>query len=413
MVRIATVLLAVAFLIPTTASADWKPNLKFGKLELHPFAALKWTYDDNIYLRSGDNSTPSLTQSRKVVGSGITDATAGLAFKFPFSDMHQFMGGYKFQGLVYNENGESNDGVNQTVNAGYKYKGPMGISGKLSDTYMNTQDPASSELTDRETRWQNTGSLSAEYGPKSGKLFAGVFGDFVTHKYVNQSMGALLDRNEATFGVKTGYKVFPKTRVYAKYGRQLIKYIVDQYVSGSTTYDAKNNKSHMFNFGVEGKIVQKLTGQVETGWSIREYDGEDNGRTGLTRNWIVTSKLAYKPLKRCEFGLSYKRSLQESTYSNNRFYVGNSAALSLKHKFPYKLTGRASVGMGIDKYPEGDETTGSRRDDIYTKSIGVDYDIQKWLGVSLDYTHREKNSTDTANFDYENSITSLGVKAMF
>jgi len=44
-------------------------------------------------------------------------------------------------------------------------------SGKVQDTYMNTQDPASSELVDREQRYQNAVGGSFDYAPGGGNFY--------------------------------------------------------------------------------------------------------------------------------------------------------------------------------------------------------------------------------------------------
>jgi len=422
MARLFKLLLVAALLIPQSASAAnylesitqfKKPNMKFGKLELHPYYKLTLSYDDNIYLRS--------KLSGQVFGSMITDNSFGINFKLPVTSMHAFQGGYSGQSLAYTKHPSRNNAYQQNANLGYMFKGPAGTSAKVQNTYMNTQDPASSELVTREQRYQNTAGGSAEYAPGGGNFYVSANADHVLHRYQSQSLAAVLDRYELFMGGRVGYKVLPKTRVYLGYGRQLIHYAIDEYVASGATYDSKNSKSHLFNAGVEGQIAPKVQGMVETGFTFREYDGPETDRavttsrrSGSTRNWTVATQALWKPVARTDVSLRVSRSLQESTYAGNRFYISNLVALNFKHKLPYKLTLGMGGTVGIDKYPEAVSATQSnRRDDIYTEFASLTYDIQEYLNVGASYSHKQKNSTLTGEFNYEDQVGALFLGVQF
>lgn len=416
MARLYTALLVAALLIPQNVFAAGfldsltqykKGNLKFGKLKVSPYATLAEHYDSNIYLVPPDKADGTRTGGG-VLGSWIHDLGLGFKLKFPMTKMHGFDAGYGLNFKAYSKQPSANNAFYHNLNLGYNYSGPMGITARVWDTYLNTEDPAFSELVTRETRWQNTFGAKGEYAPKGGMFFGGAQFDQVNHKYVSPSLGASLNRYEQTFGVKGGYMLQPKTRVYLGLRHRIIHY--------SVPGTGKNNKAEFVDFGIEGTLLPKLKGQVQTGVTFRDYEELGANRTGFTRNWMVGMNLMYKPLKRTDVRFGLSRALNESTFGVNRFYVANLINVGVQHKFPYKLTGKVGLGWGIDRYPESTTVggvTANRRDDTYTQSLGVDYALQEWVTVGLAYQHKERNSIFTDQYNYEQHLTSLSCKLQF
>ncbi|MFA5138928.1 MAG: outer membrane beta-barrel protein [Elusimicrobiota bacterium] len=421
MTRIATVVLAAALLAPRSALGAGldavtqykKGNIKIGVLALNPYAGVTETYDSNIYLR------PKVTETgdKSVIGSWLTEANAGLKFKLPVTSMHQFAGGYDFVGQIYDKDPSHNNGVNQKADLAYMYKGPAGFSAKLSDAFMNTVDPGSSELVDRERRWQNTAGGMFDYAPEGGMFFFSGSGEHVTHKYLSAPMSALLNRYEQTFGAKTGYRLQPKTRLYVGYRRQIIHYNSGAYNTTLARYvpNDRNNKAHLIDVGIEGDIAPKLKGQIQTGYSLREYDDSNAGRTSISRNWIVSTNLTFNPVERVEAKLGFTRALKEAA-TGPRFYINNNVSFDYKHKLPGKVTFLAGVVWGIDKYADAVTAggmTSCRRDDLYQQRAGLDYDIQEWVKVGAAYQHRSRHSIFTRQYNYDDHQTSVSLKLSF
>jgi len=95
------------------------------------------------------------------------------------------------------------------------------------------------------------------------------------------------------------------------------------------------------------------------------------------------------------------------------FYIASKAGLKVTHTLPYKLTAKAGLSFGVDKYPEAPTAATYRRDDNYSQMVGLDYDIQKWLKVGGSFEHYERNSTQTAAFNYDVTYTSIYGSLMF
>lgn len=424
-------LLSAAMILPG-ASPAWagmwdsvsqfqKPNMKWGMMSLHPYYRFSEMYDSNIFLQprskvAGNNANNNA--AGPVLGSWITGSNLGVKLSLPMTEAHRFDLGYDFLWLAYSKDPDVNNAVHQKADGGYRYRGPMGVSGSVKNAYMNTTDPATSELTQRAKRWQNTFSADGEYAPKGGNLFVGADAAHTTHKYIQHpdavtaNLPALLNRYEQQFGVKGGWKLAPKTRLFTAYHRQLIHYSVFQ------AAPAKSNKAHMVDFGMEGVIAPKLTGQVQTGFQYREYDKAPAATpiTRVTRNWTLGTKLTYKPMERCAWNLGLARNVQESTFGTSRFYISNTASLGMTHKLPYKLSAGLNASVGFDKYPETGTLGGvtrNRRDDLYQQDVALDYAIQEWMKTGIRYTHRQKHSVFSEQFNYDDHQTTLNFGLTF
>ncbi|MBI4423583.1 MAG: outer membrane beta-barrel protein [Elusimicrobia bacterium] len=394
-----------------SAMQDFKrPNMRWGLLEFHPYAKVTETYDSNIYLVPEDKNTGARVGGG-VVGSWITSGLVGAKLNLPISAMHNVGVDYNFEGLAYSKQASANNTIHQRADLAYGYKGPMGISGKIRDNYLNTTDPAFSELVEREQRWQNTLGGDVEYAPLGGNLFAGVDVAHTAHKYVGPTLGALLNRYEQSAGLRAGYKVMPKTRVYLAYHRAITHYSAGR---------RANHKDNLLDAGIEGDIAPKVKGQIQAGLSNRLYDEAPVTTQPTSRNlFSIGTKLTWKPQDRCTFNLGLMRALQESTFGANRFYESSLIALGGQHKFPHKLTAGVNLSVGWDKYPIANSpTTGvsvmNRRDDIYQQALTLDYAVQEWMRAGIGYLHRTrwaKNFSD--QFNYEDHQTSINLGLTF
>jgi len=411
--RLFAALIAAAVLTPQLASAAaWKPNLKFGNLELHPYYKLAESYDSNIYLVPKDKPN-GIRTGGGVRSSWITDNTLGLKAMFPIGKMHKLSAAYNAQILNYTTQSQANDAFNQTANLTYNYKRPS-WDAKFWDTYMNTEDPAFSELVERSQRWENEFGTVMGYAPEGGMLFAEVSAKHANHKYLDSSPGGLgftLNRYEQEFGIRGGYMIQPKTKAYLGYRRGIVHYSIQP--------DTKHNKAHYLDAGVEGKIANKLTGRVQTGLSFTKYNNNavtNAGRPDHVTLWTVATNLNWKPLERTSVDLAASRGLQASTFGKNRYYIANLIGLNASHKLPWKLTAKAGFSAGSDKYPEATTAggkTANRRDDTYTESVGLEHQCQEWLSMGASYEHKDRNSIFTDQFNYERHLTMLQVKVTF
>ena len=87
--------------------------------------------------------------------------------------------------------------------------------------------------------------------------------------------------------------------------------------------------------------------------------------------------------------------------------------LLVQQRFGPKLSANARLFTGLNEYPNKDLDVNRfhrRSDFLLGAGLGLDYQIQRWLGVGADYTFSDRQS-NFRNFDYTDHI--LGVKITF
>ncbi len=396
---------------------DWltqykKPNIHYGQLALHPYYQLTETYDSNIYLVPRD--TPTRTVGGGVRGSWITTNELALEALLPWRKLHTFAAGYDFEANTYTTQPNLNDTINQKAHFDYTYAGAYGLTYKAGDAYTNTTDQAFSELVARNRRWTNTVYTELDYNPANNRLAGGVDAQHTTNKYLGDTIGRQLNRYDESVGFNVGYKIQPKTKAYVSYHRSVTHYTVQRELPDND----KNSKAHNVGFGVTGQITPKVTGQIEGGATFRRYDEPPvGGGTQKTQNITVATNLTYKANDRTDVIFAASRRIEESIFGANRFYISNNASLDLKHKLPYKFSVGANAAYGLDKYPDSQTVaggaSGSRRDDIYQGGAWIEYDIQQWLSTGVSYVFRERNSTFSGEFNYQDMQTAWNLAVKF
>lgn len=417
--RIARAALVVLLAAQSASAGFWdggKPNIKIGQLELHPYYGLTTTYDDNIYLVP-KNENDHAVAGGGVRGSWIITNNAGLGLNLPIGGMHRLSANYDARHDAYKTQSSANNAFHQKVDVGYDFKG-ANVNARVFDNYMNTQDPqfnpnhtvVAGELVDREQRWQNTAGASAEYSLGDKFFFGGDAQDTV-HKYVSPALGAILNRSEALFGIKTGYKIQPKTRVYVAAHRQLV-----HYNAGTEAQHVANHRDWLADFGIEGELAAKVKGQIQTGFGYREHDRDNAAarRESVSRTWTASTRVNYQPTERCDFTLTANRATNDAVSGGN-YYTTNGVAVDAGHKYN-KFRGWIRGGAQWDKYSETQllgGITAQRRDDTYKAGLGLDYDIQEWLKTGVAFEGARRFSTFSRQFNYRDNRTSWNVKVVF
>ena len=410
--RVLAVLLAA---VPASAG-----NIKLGGVAINPYYGLEARYEDNIY-RVPKNINNHAVAGGGVRGSWIMSNNLGLKLSAPIGEMHKVKAMYDVTFKNYKVQPRANNAINQKVGVGYEFKGSK-LGAKLTNDYVNTQDPAfnpngtvvNGTLVQRERRWQNTLAGEAEY-TLGDKFFAGVDAQTDRKQYLNRSGGATslantLNTSEVTFGVKGGYKVAPKTKVFVAVHRTLLHYTEE------TRQD--NHRDWDVDFGVEGKLAPKLKGLVQAGFNYVQFDkdGANPTRARICRHFQTLVKLDYAVTDKGTFVLAANRATNDSSTTGSRYFISGGANLAYNHKFG-KLGAGVNGGVQIDRYSDAIVTTGTatktRRDDNYTLGAKADYKIKDWASTGAFYTHNARFSTFSRQFNYRDNITGVNAKLSF
>jgi uncharacterized protein (PEP-CTERM system associated) len=117
------------------------------------------------------------------------------------------------------------------------------------------------------------------------------------------------------------------------------------------------------------------------------------------------------PTERTTITLATQRTTQESTFGTNAFYVTTNGTLSLTQHLMPKLSVTARLGGGVNDYSTkqtADGKTARREDTFLLAGAQVDYDIQPWLRVGLEYLRTSRDSNFPSFRFVDDRITARG-----
>ncbi|MBI5244361.1 MAG: outer membrane beta-barrel protein [Elusimicrobia bacterium] len=384
-----------------------KPEFKV-VVDIHPYYRFDGTYDSNIYMVPKDRSNGTPTGGG-VVGSWITSNNVGLRFSAPINRRHALEGGYDLKALSYAKQSKTNDTFMQAVTAVYAYSGLQGVKGKLTEGYLSTTDPAFSELVGREQRFQN--NLGAQIDVARSRLFVYTLeGDHAFHKYLNPSLAALLNRWEASGGIKAGILLQPKTRLYAAFRQGVIHYSAGR---------RANSRSTQVGLGLSGRFSAKLNGLVEMNVNSRRYVEASAAGPQTVTSVLSAVQLSYQPGQRTQLSMRFNRNISESTFGSNRYYVATGLQFQASHAY-HRLTFGANAQYEVDRYPEaGSVPTAngpiiqSRRDDLYAGGGSIDWKLRPWMTLGIAYQRMQRFSIYSGQYNYADDRSSVNARLSF
>lgn len=367
---------------------------------LHFTASETLSYDDNIYLTDKATKDSLISTTRVGADYQAQVPSSGLQLKAD-------------AGVGYNAYTEKPSKNNYwDALGGFSLRNEQFT---LGDRAVYTSDPANSELTERQKRFNNTGYFS--YVTSHDKMFGiGVLASDSYDHYDSSEM-KYLNRNRLNLGGQLYYNMTAKTHFYL------------EYLFSDITYKSnKINEStgHSIALGVDGQIAAKVTGTAKVSYNLREYDKSfvQDGVKADKHNDLVGYYLAltWKPTQRDVVRLSGERKMEETRYGANRYFADTLLSLYGSHKLTDKLTAAMTLAwenMDYDKKVRGTK----RNDDLYVVRPEVSYQFKDWLsaGVWYQYRLRDSNSrrgnTGTIHayesYDYSSNKAGVFVKAVF
>ena len=385
-------LLAAAAALPTPATAVdlnavW-PDLGLPGFKITPFISERVEYESNIF------QVPSGSQDDVVFKT-----IPGFVLELPLG-RHKIDLGFRTEILRYVDL-ENQDTEHYFVLGNVLLDFPGGLKFKLKEDFARTSDPPGTELTGRIKSSTNVLSPSVEYG-FTQRYAIGL--DYVWAHVRFDDVVNQLDRDEHTVGLTGFYRVQPKTDLLVNFSY------------GIKDFERASNRDvsrYIGAVGVRGEITSRLVSTFRVGYEVRD---PDHGDIGAYSGIVIGGDFVYTPTDRTRITLVTERAVQESVFATNVAFLANLVTLSAEHFLTPKLllTGRLFGGNG-DYFEKARKVNGSfdwRNDWVYAFSVGVEYQIQKWLGVSADYTHSRRDS-NFDNFDFKDDLVGAKVTLSF
>ena len=342
-------------------------------------------YDDNIYLSSEDTTSSIISSTQLFAEYLVNIPNTGLKFGANANV------GYN----AYFESPAKNDYMN--AGAG------LNISNRffsLEEEFLYTADPATSELTDRAKRINNYASLKIK--SSSEKMFsAGLLVSDILDKYIDDEYKSL-SRNRINAGVQGYYNLTSRTSFYIGYLFSNINYEDNEW---------NNFTGNSFMLGVNGTVAQKIKGSAQISYDMRNYDKDIEGIESNVSIFGYILSLTYEPTNRNSIILSGERKMEESVFTNNRYYISTEVGLEYRQKILQKWEAGLFVSYENINYPEKIDGV-NRYDDLINIKPSIEYEFKDYLFAGLWYQFRNRTSNCSAA-EYVNNRVGIQVKLCF
>ena len=371
-------LCALIVCVLSISAAYAKGNFKFAVSE-------DISYDDNIYLTKDDKKS-SLISSTQLFADYLS-TFPGTALKFGANANV----GYN----AYTEEAAKNDYVNAGLglNLGNKIF-------SIDENFLYTADPATSELTDRAKRINNTAAFRLKTSTE--KMFSlGFIVSDIYDKYIDDDYSDL-NKNRINAGLQVHYNLSPKTSVYVGYLFSKITY---------EKTDINDSTGNSINLGVTGNITAKVKGTAQVSYDMRDYDKEKEGADNNPGIMGYLLSLTYDPTFRDTISLTGERKMEESSYANNRYYISTEVGVDYKHEFNSKWSAGIFAAYENMAYPRSVDSV-KRADDFVKVRPSIGYKFKDNLFASVWY--QLKNKTSNCEFaEYTDNKVGVQVKYCF
>jgi polysaccharide biosynthesis protein VpsM len=382
---------------------------------LHGYLSLEEKYSDNIYYRDIDKQDDFITLIRpgigittpggkvkppKVYTSKNTPGGAQIS-QFDLPALRRFNGYlfYEPEFEIYSDHSDLN-AINQAFQGALQYNLRGGLSVKLFDRFIDTDDPYSGSLTFLEEKDQyrmNLAGITLGYRI-SDKLKVDLdYSNFLVDYDEQRNEG--LNRTDHT---ATGYIYFQfRPKLAALTGYEFTKVDYD-------TRTSSDNTENRFYGGLQWDITGKSRGRIKVGYSVKDYENSDIENSD---NYIYEFQLDHRFTPKTSLNLTAYRKQEESDY----YQFDDRLTHRITASYLQKVTGKISIGLELwysyESY-EGEVNIGGesikRTDDLYYLNPYVRYYFRDWFSMNVEYTLEKRDSTITL-YDFSTNSVLIGL----
>lgn len=370
-----------------------------GQLKLKPTLTIQSSHNDNISLTTKNEKSDI-----------ISTISPSFSLEHKLSSRGSASFGYLADYAYYSKYKTKNWQTHQLFFEA-DYESPGGIILKITDNFMESEDPygAANEYGEGEQkkRWSNTlnGKIGFDLHNRiklSGTLYSS------KQNYDDDLLDWSQDYKNEEYGLSIQLRIMPKTWFFSRY------YIgeYDYTTSSPSGYaGAPVNESNdadfswkRLNAGFTTDPTSKIRGELNFGYKWKKYKNSIDSFGNLYEDkntWIAQTQIAYLMSPKTKFSFVLSRATWESGSTSNEFYESLGLGASMDHRFRKKLKLNASANSRFNDY--NTPVSGPKRsDDRLDLSLGLTYKINRWFAVSTQYTFADKDS-NYSQYSYRNN----------
>lgn len=197
------------------------------------------------------------------------------------------------------------------------------------------------------------------------------------------------------------FRILARTSMFLEYGYATTSYRKDRVV--------ENSYSNHINSGITWDITAKTHGTVRGGYVEKNYYARNRKEDAV----FASADISHELTSRTIFTLRGIRSVFDTSQADDNInysssYLSNQVSATLRHTYR-KFTGGIGGDFIYDRYLHDDLRAGTRRrDTVWRGFVSIDYQMQRWIKIGVQYRYTNLNS-NFANEDYVENLGSIFV----
>lgn len=382
-------------------------GIKAGDFVIWPSLIMEGRYDTNLLRDQTDGSeSPNAVPLLRIVPA--------FAISNPRPNKLAFSVGAAADARIYLS---GDDTIDSHTNVGAKAdlrldilpNGPVTVT--VMDVFRRDIDGGAEELDSTFNRNQNRGGLKVAIHPGGGALDISLgylfnivfFDDFTDGNYLSHDMQ-----------LRASWRFYPKTMAFLEASGSLRDWNSSPKFGG-TFVDSNNLRVAA---GLSGFFTKRLATLVKVGYGNSFHD------EGKSFSHVIgQAELQYKITRGVLLAGGFLRDFRNSFFSN--FYAENRSYLRGQFRF-WKMGVDLSVAYYLNDYAEYDPAAvdpdgeggrqhvshKERRDQVLATHVKLDYNITRWIGVSIGYELKANftNFIITTLTDHDNNPATADVE---
>lgn len=375
--------------------------------------SIRGFYDDNY------NVLPS-NDPRKSESFGF-EFSPSAAFHIP-KDQTYFGGSYTYS-MKYYEDRES-DEIDQThsVNLQLDHRFSERYRLRVNDDFVYSDQP---ELVDEFIllRQDSTGYRNIARVELLGVLTERVgFGAGYQNNWHNYddsnepgliSRSALLDRMEHLFNIDARYQYTERIVTLVGYQFGIIDYTGDEPIGPVAESDDRDSYSHYLYVGAEGDLTDRFAVSGRLGVQYTDFTEVDD--TSISPYVELAGSYTYLPGSYLRAGVRHFRNATDvSGIDDEGDITTDQESTVFFASLNHRITARLS-GVLFGQYQNGKFEGGSAdgdRDEYFSASVGLDYEITKHLFAETKYNF-DRLDSERENRSFTRNRVSVGLRATY
>ena len=376
-------------------AANQPESVAVGPMAFTPTLAIEESSNDNIFSQSDATGTkPSL----------ITRVSPRLQLSAQ-QNANQYA--ITYLGDYGNYDSSPNDNYDDHTFSADALLSPTDMSTfKLSAAFAKLHDARGQGSSEGTIALSRTGPDKYDAHQVAGTLNLGIEGAPVSFEvslkqvivgYINNRVETQFrDRKNNDFDLRVYGNVTGKTKYFAEYGQKNIKY------KHLPLYgDSLNSTEDSGYVGAEWEITGKTTGSAKIGYIKKNFDAA-SWTDQTIGAWQV--QIVWQPLTYSTVTLTSSKQPQE-TNGTGSVIISTNNDVAWDHDWNDRVHSHVDAGFGRETYDNDPRT-----DDRSFYSMGVNYDLRRWVNLDLSYSYDSRNS-NFDQFDYNRNIWAFTVSA--